>query len=128
MAKNPKTPGLTIYLQPEVSGDWDTAKGVLSALEYTLLKDITSVTEIYYDPDIANTIVEADKDFVETYYSLSSEDFDLARLSPWCLRIELDKALVKEKNIKMDEFVTKILAEYGGEEEEATRPSEARPL
>ncbi|GMI08152.1 hypothetical protein TrLO_g5004, partial [Triparma laevis f. longispina] len=115
VAKNPKTPGLTIYLQPEVSGDWDTAKGVLSALEYTLLKDITSVTEIYYDPDIANTIVEADKDFVETYYSLSSEDFDLARLSPWCLRIELDKALVKEKNIKMDEFVTKILAEYGGE-------------
>mmetsp|Transcript_15419 Transcript_15419/g.31429 ORF Transcript_15419/g.31429 Transcript_15419/m.31429 type:complete len:1212 (+) Transcript_15419:102-3737(+) len=82
VAKKPKTPGLTIYLQEEVSRDSETAKLVQSTLEHTLLKDVAAVTEIYYDPDVKNTIVEEDKDFVETYYQLSTEDLDLAPPPP----------------------------------------------
>ena len=99
----------------QVSRDSETAKLVQSTLEHTLLKDVTAVTEIYYDPDVKNTIVEEDKDFVETYYQLSTEDLDLARLSPWVLRIELEKWLVVDKKIEMSEFVDLILREYGDE-------------
>jgi hypothetical protein len=45
VAKTPKTPGMTVYLQEEVSADADIAKLVHSMLEYTVLKDIVKLTE-----------------------------------------------------------------------------------
>ena len=113
VAKNPKTPGLTIFLQEEVSGDSDTAKAVQSVLEHTLLSDVTSLTEIYYDPDIKNTVVEEDKEFVADYYDMGGENFELSRLSPWVLRIELDMPMIADKGIAMKEFVDEIGKEYG---------------
>jgi DNA-directed RNA polymerase II subunit RPB1 len=113
LAKNPKTPTLTIYLQKEVSLDEDTAKKVLSVLEHTVLKDVTTATEIYYDPDIKNTIVAEDKELVNDYFEIPDESFDINRLSPWVLRIVLTKNLVADKKIEMSEFVDLIAAEYG---------------
>jgi len=113
LAKNPKTPTLTVYLNKEVAADFDTAKKVQSVLEHTVLKDITTTTEIYYDPDVKNTIVEDDKEMVSNYYEMPDETFDVARLSPWVLRIVLTKALVLDKKIEMTEFVDIIAQEYG---------------
>ena len=86
VAKTPKTPGLTVYLQENVSGDdADIAKLVHSMLEYTVLGDVVKSTEIYYDPDIKNTVVANDWEFVKDYYEFGDEtDDDLRRLSPWC--------------------------------------------
>lgn len=116
VAKSPKTPGLTVYLQEEVSGDADIAKLVHSMLEYTVLGDVVKLTEIYYDPDIRNTVVEKDIEFVKDYYELSdATDEDLRRLSPWVLRIELNQTVFFDKKMKMKEIEKEIENEYGSD-------------
>eukprot|EP00816_Leptocylindrus_hargravesii_P004270 CAMPEP_0196809198 /NCGR_PEP_ID=MMETSP1362-20130617/9154_1 /TAXON_ID=163516 /ORGANISM="Leptocylindrus danicus, Strain CCMP1856" /LENGTH=1770 /DNA_ID=CAMNT_0042183805 /DNA_START=2209 /DNA_END=7521 /DNA_ORIENTATION=+ len=116
VAKTVKTPSLTVYLQQHVSGDSDVAKLVHSLLEYTVLEDIVIMTEIYYDPDIKNTCVEKDAEFVKDYYEFGDEsEDDLRRLSPWVLRIELNKQVFFDKKMKMEEIVTEINREYGSD-------------
>jgi len=114
VAKSPKTPGLTIYLQEEVSSDKNVAELVVSMLEYTVLGDLVRKTEIYYDPDVKNSVVEKDREFVKEFYEYEGKsDEELRRLSPWVLRIELDKALVYVKKIRMTEISSEIGDEYG---------------
>ena len=116
VAKTPKTPGLTIYLNELVSSDKYVAELVVSMLEFTVLGDIVKKTEIYYDPDVKNSVVAADREFVKEFYDFSDKtESDLSRLSPWVLRIELDKALVYVKKIKMAEISTEIGEEYGAD-------------
>ena len=116
VAKTVKTPSLTIYLQEHVSGDSDVAKLVHSLLEYTVLGDIVLLTEIFYDYDIKNTCVAKDAEFVKDYYEISDEsEDDLRRLSPWVLRIELNKQIFFDKKMKMEEIVTEINREYGSD-------------
>jgi len=96
VAKNLKTPFLTVYLKPEFSSDSDKAKMVLNKLEYCTLKNVTESTEIYYDPDPENTVVEEDREFVQYYFEIPDEDFNMEHASPWMLRIVLDR---KKKKI-----------------------------
>jgi len=114
VAKTPKTPGLTVYLEEAVSGDKNIAELVVSTLEFTVLGDVVKKTEIYYDPDVKNSVIAQDKEFVKEFYDFTDKtDDDLRKLSPWVLRIELDQALVTVKNVKMAEISREIAAEYG---------------
>eukprot|EP00592_Proboscia_alata_P008987 CAMPEP_0194354350 /NCGR_PEP_ID=MMETSP0174-20130528/2525_1 /TAXON_ID=216777 /ORGANISM="Proboscia alata, Strain PI-D3" /LENGTH=1496 /DNA_ID=CAMNT_0039123271 /DNA_START=499 /DNA_END=4985 /DNA_ORIENTATION=- len=114
VAKTVKTPGLTIYLQKEFSGVQENAKKVLAMLEYTALGDIVKSTEIYYDPQIRETVVAKDREFVKEYYELSDETTDeIRKLSPWVLRIELNQEMVYDKSLQMGEIVREIQNEYG---------------
>ena len=92
-----------------MSGDADVAKLVHSMIEYTVLGDVTKLTEIYYDPDPVNTIVTKDREFVKDYYEMGEETEDfLQRLSPWVLRIELNQVVMVDKKIKMNEIAAEI--------------------
>lgn len=51
IAKNIKTPSLSVYLTGEAARDRDAATVVQCALEYTTLRRITHATEVWYDPD-----------------------------------------------------------------------------
>ena len=114
VAKTPKTPGLTVYLQDEVSGDKNVAELVVSMLEFTVLGSIVKRTEIYYDPDVKNSVVAKDREFVKEFYDFAEKtDDDIRRMSPWVLRIELDKDIVFVKKIKMNEIVKEVNQEYG---------------
>jgi len=116
VAKTPKTPGLTIYLQPEVSGDRNVAELVVGMLEFTVLKDIVKRTEIYYDPDIKNSIVAKDREFVRDFYDFAEKtEDDIRRMSPWVLRIELDKDVVFVKKIQMSEIVKEVANQFGAD-------------
>ena len=71
------------------------AKDVQSLLELTTLRTVTLRTEIWYDPIVDPaaekvTCVPEDDDFVRAYYEMPDEEVDLARISPWMLRIEVD--------------------------------------
>ena len=50
---------------------------------------MTANTAIYYDPDPMNTVIQEDQDFVQVYYEMP--DFDVSNISPWVLRVELDR-------------------------------------
>ncbi|CAG0891418.1 unnamed protein product, partial [Cyprideis torosa] len=55
---------------------------------------VTANTAIYYDPDPQHTVIAEDQEFVNVYYEMP--DFDPSRISPWLLRIELDRRRMTE--------------------------------
>jgi DNA-directed RNA polymerase II subunit RPB1 len=116
VAEAVKTPSLTVYLKSEFARDNAAAQRVMNKLEYTTLRDITTKTEIWYDPDPRNTVVEADRDFVELYYDVPDElDFDPDRCSPWMLRIVLDNTKKSAKQLKNSAIADKLNTEWFGD-------------
>lgn len=115
IAKAVKTPSLSVYLLPAVAKDRERAKAAQASLEYTTLHNVTHATEIYYDPDPTETVIEEDKEFVRSYYEMPDEDIDPKRLSPWLLRIELNREMMVDKKLSMADVAEKINAEFRGD-------------
>eukprot|EP00180_Rhodochaete_pulchella_P001454 Plantae.Rhodophyta-Rhodochaete_pulchella.ctg227.p1 GENE.Plantae.Rhodophyta-Rhodochaete_pulchella.ctg227~~Plantae.Rhodophyta-Rhodochaete_pulchella.ctg227.p1 ORF type:complete len:1671 (-),score=231.97 Plantae.Rhodophyta-Rhodochaete_pulchella.ctg227:2291-6790(-) len=112
VAKNPKTPSLTVYLKGESAKDAELAKQVQAELQYTTLRNVTHCTEIFYDPDPMNTIIAADEELVKSYYDLPDEDVDV---SPWLLRIELSKEMLTDRKISMN-HIKNVICDYFGQD------------
>eukprot|EP00124_Ichthyophonus_hoferi_P003248 Ihof_evm1s271 gene=Ihof_evmTU1s271 len=113
VAKHVATPALSVCLLDEFRRDRDKAKAVQAQLEYTTLRKVTAATEIYYDPDPMNTLVEEDADWVPAFYEL--ETLDMTRLSTWLLRIELDRRHMIDKSLKMEDVAERINQEFPGD-------------
>ncbi|QDZ21005.1 DNA-directed RNA polymerase II [Chloropicon primus] len=112
IAKNIKTPSLAIYLLGSARSDKDEAKSVQCALEWTTLHHVTKATEIHYDPDVKDTYIEEDQEFVRAYFEMPDEDIEESRLSPWVLRIELNREMMVDKNLTMSEVAERITSEF----------------
>ncbi|BDA48126.1 probable DNA-directed RNA polymerase II subunit RPB1 [Coccomyxa sp. Obi] len=108
IAKNIKTPSLTVYLVGEASRDREAAKQVQCSLEYTTLRKVTAATEIYYDPDPMTTVIDEDREFVEQYFEMPDEDMDINRMSPWLLRIELNRDMMVDKKLSNSDIAERI--------------------
>lgn len=80
-------------------------------MEHTTLRKVTANTAIYYDPDPQNTVIPEDQEFVNVYYEMP--DFDPTRISPWLLRIELDRKRMTDKKLTMEQIAEKINAGFG---------------
>lgn len=81
---------------------------VLCRLEHTTLRKVTANTAIYYDPDPMNTVIAEDQEWVSIYYEMP--DIDVSRISPWLLRIELDRKRMTDKKLSMEQISEKITA------------------
>jgi DNA-directed RNA polymerase II subunit RPB1 len=113
VAKNIKTPRLEVWLDAERSRNIELAKEVQVHLEHTTLQKVTSASEIYYDPDPRSTIIEEDAEFVDTYYQLEDDNSPVVtRVSPWLLRIELNRGMMIDKRLNITEVVQKISDEF----------------
>ncbi|KAI8338189.1 hypothetical protein BC941DRAFT_424817 [Chlamydoabsidia padenii] len=113
VAKNIKTPRLEVWLDAERSRNIELAKEVQVHLEHTTLQKVTSASEIYYDPDPRSTIIEEDTEFVDTYYQLEDDNSPVVtRVSPWLLRIELNRGMMIDKRLNITEVVQKISDEF----------------
>ncbi|KAL1546514.1 DNA-directed RNA polymerase II subunit rpb1 [Salvia divinorum] len=112
VAKKIKTPSLSVYLKPGVSKTKEKAKNVQCALEYTTLRSVTQATEVWYDPDPMSTIIEEDVEFVKSYYEMPDEVIDPDKVSPWLLRIELNREMMVDKKLSMADIAEKITAEF----------------
>ncbi|GJN25505.1 hypothetical protein PR202_gb13340 [Eleusine coracana subsp. coracana] len=113
VAKKIKTPSLSVYLKPEVNKTKEQAKNVQCALEYTTLRSVTHATEIWYDPDPLGTTIEEDVEFVRSYYEMPDEDIEPEKISPWLLRIELNRDMMIDKKLSMADIAEKIGCEFG---------------
>ncbi|XP_033231240.1 DNA-directed RNA polymerase II subunit RPB1 [Belonocnema kinseyi] len=111
ISKKPKAPSLTVFLTGAAARDAEKAKNVLCRLEHTTLRKVTANTAIYYDPDPQNTVISEDQEFVNVYYEMP--DFDPTRISPWLLRIELDRKRMTDKKLSMEQIAEKINAGFG---------------
>uniref|UniRef100_A0A453DLI8 DNA-directed RNA polymerase n=1 Tax=Aegilops tauschii subsp. strangulata TaxID=200361 RepID=A0A453DLI8_AEGTS len=112
VAKKIKTPSLSVFLKPGVNSRKELAKNVQCALEYTTLRSVTHATEIWYDPDPLGTLIPEDVDFVRSYYEMPDEDVDPDKMSPWLLRIELNREMMVDKKLSMADIAEKINHEF----------------
>ena len=69
-------------------------------LEYATLKSVTEATEIWYDPDPTDTVIEEDKDLVSLYFEMPDNE-EISNISPWLLRIILKKEMMLDKRLNM---------------------------
>eukprot|EP00873_Tetraselmis_striata_P038203 jgi/Tetstr1/458467/TSEL_004322.t2 len=111
VAKNIKTPSLTIFLG-EDAGDRDHAKRVQSTLEYTTLATVTAATEIHYDPDPQDSVIEEDRETVQAYFEMPDDDLHPERMSPWLLRIETDREMMVDKGLLLSEVAERVNTEF----------------
>ena len=113
VAKNIKTPSMTVYQEEGSTGNQESAKLLRSAVEHTTLRSVTETTEIYYDPDIQSTVIEADRDMVESYFILPGGDMeDQSRQSRWLLRIILGRRALLDKGLAVQDVANKIKENY----------------
>ena len=113
VAKNIKTPSMTVYQEQGNIGNQESAKLLRSAVEHTTLRSVTETTEIYYDPNIQSTVIEADRDMVESYFILPGGDLeDQHRQSRWLLRIILGRRALLDKGLTVQDVAAKIKENY----------------
>lgn len=113
LASNIKTPSMKVYLDKPLAKQED-AKKLRSLVEYTNLRSVTSVTEIFYDPDPQETTIPEDVDMVESYFLIPDDTMDtLSMQSRWLLRITLDRQKMLDKEIKIDDVAQRLKEEYG---------------
>ena len=112
IAKKIKTPSLTVALRKDLAGDRAMAKNVQASLEYTTLHSVAAVSEVYYDPDPTDTVIDEDREFVRSYYEMPDEEHDPARMSPWLLRIELNREMMVDKKLVMSSIAERINQEF----------------
>ena len=65
---------------------------------------------------VQDTVIEEDKDFVTQYFDMPDTDFaDMERMSPWLLRIELNREMLTDKGLNMSRIADTITSEFGDE-------------
>lgn len=112
VAKKIKTPSLSVYLKPGINSTKERAKNVQCALEYTTLRSVTEATEVWYDPDPMSTIIDEDVEFVKSYYEMPDEEVAPEKISPWLLRIQLNREMMVDKKLSMAAIAEKINLEF----------------
>ena len=65
--KNIKTPSLLIYVIPKIDKNQEKTKIFQCALDLYHGKAFTMTTEVWYDMDTMDTIIEEDAEFVRSY-------------------------------------------------------------
>jgi DNA-directed RNA polymerase II subunit RPB1 len=61
------------------------------------------------------TIIEEDLEFVRSYYEMPDEDIDPDKISPWLLRIEVNREMMIDKKLSMADIANKINHEFDGD-------------
>jgi DNA-directed RNA polymerase II subunit RPB1 len=107
-----KNPSLSIYLKPDDERHKDKARTIMYMLEHTRLEEIVKSTEVCFDPDDLNTLIDEDKECIEQYKAfeklvdecneISLESGETEK-SKWIVRMVMDPEVMLEKNITMDD-------------------------
>lgn len=122
LSSDPKNPSLTVYLRPEEQTDREKAQVAMHMLEHTRLVDLVTFAEICFDPDDLNTLIPSDKDAIEQYRAFENildecneetPGDDEKEKNKWIIRMEMDKAIMLEKNITMDDVNYTLNSCYG---------------
>ena len=108
VVSNISTPTMTLRLRRDLRQNKEEAERIQNALGLTTLNTILASAEIYYDPDPANTVVSQDAVLVKNFFD--TEDLDPQTLSPWMLRLALNKQMVVAKKVSPQVVAEKIKA------------------
>jgi DNA-directed RNA polymerase II subunit RPB1 len=108
VTQDPKAISLTIPLKPEYAGNKNKARELSQELELTLLRDMTVKTAIYYDPKDSETVLKEDRELIafhRLFMAMPESEAKPPSWSKWVLRLELNRQVLFDKNITMDEIL-----------------------
>ena len=112
LASNIKTPTMSVFYDQRLAGQ-EQVKKLRSLVEYTNLRSVTAVTEIHYDPNVVNTVIQEDIDMVESYFMIPDDGQEtIDQQSRWLLRITLDRQKMLDKEIRIEDVAQRIKEEY----------------
>jgi Ni,Fe-hydrogenase III small subunit len=94
-------------------------------LEHTKLQEVIKTTDICFDPDDLNSLIEEDNSTIEQYRAFEnmvaecseqdlSNDENLEK-SKWVIRMEMDPEVMLEKNITMDDVNFTLNYSFGNQ-------------
>lgn len=109
-----KTPTTLVYLNPNCAQDHEAAESVRRDLQHTTLGNVTAAMEIHYDPEPLHSMIEEDRDFVRSFLEFE-EAYDADRVSPWLLRMELDREKMTDGGLTMSEVAELVTMEFEGD-------------
>jgi DNA-directed RNA polymerase II subunit RPB1 len=116
VAMNIKTPSMLVYQEGDNKHSQEGAKRLRSLVEHTTLRSVTDFTEIYYDPVIDETNIEADEDMVAAYFILPDTEMDDPELqSKWMLRIVLGRRKLLDKGLTVSDVASTIKRDFKNE-------------
>jgi DNA-directed RNA polymerase beta' subunit len=107
VTQNPKATSLTIFLRPDIRKNKEEARRLAQELEFTTLKDLVSVSRIYYDPRDSASLIADDQEWLSFFAAFEADEEatdDEKKPSPWILRFELDRERMFNKNITMEDI------------------------
>jgi DNA-directed RNA polymerase beta' subunit len=104
VTQNPKATSLTIFLRQDLRKSKEEARRLAQELEFTMLKDLVTVSRIYYDPRDAATLVTEDTEWLNFFSAFEENAAPAGEASPWIIRLELDREKMFNKNITMDDI------------------------
>jgi DNA-directed RNA polymerase II subunit RPB1 len=110
VSRNPKNPGNVVYLTPDVAKSQNSVSSVKRDIQKTTLRDITLSVRIYHDPHpgTVNTAIADDIDILRSYEKFSVTQGNSC-MSPWIMRLELDKMEMAARNVaNMTTIASKI--------------------
>ena len=119
-----KNPSLTIYLKPEDETDQDKATSIMYTLEHTKLKELVKNIDICFDPDDSATLIEEDSLLIKQFKEFESlvedclegqAEVSETNQSKWIIRMEIDPAIMLEKNITMDDIDFSLNSVHGND-------------
>ncbi|KAJ2158302.1 DNA-directed RNA polymerase II core subunit rpo21 [Coemansia sp. RSA 552] len=108
VATNIKTPQMNIFLTEDVSSNQERVKDVQVEIEHATLANITAASEIWYDPDVTDTIIDEDREFVQLFHEIPDPRYPVEAVSPWLLRLELNRNKMIDKKLSVNEVVERI--------------------
>ena len=116
IAKKLNTPSMSIYLKEKEDGyNNDEILALRGKVEHTSLLNIVSLSEIYYDPDIKNTIIAEDREMIEEYMEIWEDEINnnIDNISPWLLRLVLNKDYINIRMETIEEIIKKKAKKEG---------------
>jgi len=117
VATNIKTPSMRIFQLPESRESKDSAQRIRAQIEHTSLKSLTRSTEIYYDPDVVTSVIEADQDVVESFWTIPDDSQPPPESqSRWMLRIVLETKKLLDKNLTVSKVAAVIKSFFGNDQ------------
>ncbi len=119
LSENPKRPSLTITLNSSEENDRQRAQTVMNMIEHTKLIDVVTSTQICFDPDDYSSQIENDNLAIQQFLEFEKMVDDCQGLesdeieqSKWIMRFEIDKEILLDKNITMDDINFAIKNSY----------------
>lgn len=106
VSKNIKTPSMTIFLHPDIKKHLSPSNDVKNMIETSYVGDFVKSSRILFDPSDTHTDLGEDRLFMEMYdrFEALRPDKEQGPVSPFLLRLEIDKAKMADAGITMHDI------------------------